>query len=308
MVLLVAALLAGLRCDRRTIAARRRDRPGPRRGLLCAVGSSDRCDGSEPGTAVSPTRGAPTATSWRRCSIAAPPTIFFEDDDFVSLPGRLPRLPGAALRRHRPRTARSTRPRPACRRSAFTHVDRLPRAPVRPRGPPAATTAAAPGPATSTCSTGSTTPTASPTGSGGSAAFTSTTGRATRRASTRDGIGDGARQLPPRLQRPPGRHREHRQRHRHGARIRRGTPASTRCTSPPAATPGRPEPPTATAGRSIARTCVLVPAEPIASSGGAPTSRSRRRGRRRSGATPRRWAPEPERPRRLATIPAAHGG
>ena len=85
VLLLVAALLAVLAAIAgpslpgvglvRTIADR----------LLCAVGSPDRCHDSEPGTGVSPTvaaYGHEIAVMLERSA----PDIFFEADDFVSLP------------------------------------------------------------------------------------------------------------------------------------------------------------------------------------------------------------------------------
>lgn len=85
MVLLVAALfavfaaIAGPSLPGGGIARALAD------GLLCAVGSSDRCHGSEPGAAVSPTvatYGHEIAAMLDRSA----PDIFFEADDFVSLP------------------------------------------------------------------------------------------------------------------------------------------------------------------------------------------------------------------------------
>ena len=85
MVLLVAALfavfaaIAGPSLPGGGIARALAD------GLLCAVGSSDRCHGSEPGTAVSPTVAAYGHEIAAMLDRSAP-DIFFEADDFVSLP------------------------------------------------------------------------------------------------------------------------------------------------------------------------------------------------------------------------------
>ena len=85
MVLLVAALfavfaaIAGPSLPGGGIARALAD------GLLCAVGSSDRCHGSEPGSAVSPTVAAYGHEIAAMLDRSAP-DIFFEADDFVSLP------------------------------------------------------------------------------------------------------------------------------------------------------------------------------------------------------------------------------
>ena len=85
MVLLVAALfavfaaIAGPSLPGGGIARALAD------GLLCAVGSSDRCHGSEPGAAVSPTVAAYGHEIAAMLDRSAP-DIFFEADDFVSLP------------------------------------------------------------------------------------------------------------------------------------------------------------------------------------------------------------------------------
>ena len=154
-------------------------------GLLCSLGSQAACGGEEPAAAPSPLEaayGPGLAALVERNA----PDLFFEGDDFASLP--------VDFRECRSRSCADTIRRGAVHATqtglpptAFVHVvDCRERTEslAASRRQPAVSTAAAPGPATSTSSTGSTTPTASPTASAGSAATTSTTGSPSRPAST----------------------------------------------------------------------------------------------------------------------------
>ena len=299
LVLLVAALLAGLLALAgpalpggalaRAVAAEARlrgrgggvlrcARPSSRRSLAARAGLRRRARGDD-----------------RR---AALPEISFEDDDFVSLPGRLPRVPRSAACADSVLHGSLEHTQTGLEPAAFVHV--VDCRDAGRRGAARATTARARAPATSTSSTGSTTPRA------GRRAY-QRWGYPRRRLGELPGADRPGRrraapgQLPPQLQRPQRRPRQHRQRPRLGAAGRLGQDPGqlhVAAGSHAGMTAGRRrrQPP-----RSPRQTCGSIPLEPIAAAGDAPPSRSRRRGRRRSGATRKRRGPESDqRARRIA--------